>query len=159
MIKTNDGILDFVFITGISKFYGTGVFSPLNNLVDIPTGPEFAAFMGLTQEEPEVNFAPYIKATAQKMRMDENKLLDHIREYYDGFSFDGMTRVYNPFSALLFFSKSEFKKYWSWYGSNTFIRKFLKDKNSQLKSFPALGSAVISPIRPEKSAQRLRPGT
>jgi hypothetical protein len=138
MIKANDGILDFVFITGISKFSGMGVFSTLNNLVDISTNPEFAAFMGLTQEELEVNFAPYIKETAQKLRMEEKELLTHIREYYDGFSFDGMTRVYNPFSTLLFFSNSEFKKYWSRSGSNTFIRKFLKDRKLTVEEFSGL---------------------
>ncbi|MDR1084003.1 MAG: ATP-binding protein [Deltaproteobacteria bacterium] len=138
LIKADDEHLDFVFITGISKFSGMGVFSALNNLVDISTEPEFAAFMGLTQEELEVNFAPYIKATAQKMRMDENELLDHIRDYYDGFSFDGETRVYNPFSTLLFFSKGAFKKYWPWSGSNTFIRKFLKDKKLTVEEFSGL---------------------
>jgi hypothetical protein len=138
MIKTNDGILDFVFITGISKFSGMGVFSPLNNLVDISTDPEFAAFMGLTQEELEENFAPHIKATAQKMRMGEKELLTHIRDYYDGFSFDGATRVYNPFSALLFFSKGAFKKYWSWSGSSTFIKKFLRDKKLTVEEFSGL---------------------
>jgi hypothetical protein len=49
MIKANDECLDFVFIAGVTKFSGMGVFSTLNNLADISTGPEFAAFMGLTQ--------------------------------------------------------------------------------------------------------------
>jgi hypothetical protein len=137
-IKASDENLDFVFITGISKFSGMGVFSALNNLVDISTEPEFAAFMGLTQEELEVNFAPYIKETARKLRMGEKELLTHIRDYYDGFSFDGMTRVYNPFSALLFFSKGAFKKYWSWSGSNAFIRKFLKDRKLTVEEFSGL---------------------
>ncbi|MDR1085647.1 MAG: hypothetical protein LBP22_12535 [Deltaproteobacteria bacterium] len=47
--------------------------------------------MGLTQEELEVNLAPYIKKTAEKLRMSEEELLTRIRDCYDGFSFDGQT--------------------------------------------------------------------
>ncbi|MDR1166756.1 MAG: AAA family ATPase, partial [Deltaproteobacteria bacterium] len=97
-IKSNDQYLDFIFITGVSKFSRMGVFSTLNNLVDISTNPEFASFMGLTQEELERDFAPYVKATAEWLQMEERELLERIRGYYDGFSFDGVTRVYNPFS-------------------------------------------------------------
>ncbi|MDR1083663.1 MAG: ATP-binding protein [Deltaproteobacteria bacterium] len=138
MIKANDEYLDFVFITGGTKFSRMGVFSALNNLEDISTDPEFAAFLGLTQEELEVNFSPHIKKTAEKLRMSEKKLLTCIRDYYDGFSFDGETKVCNPFSALLFFSEGEFKKYWSLSGSNALIRKFLKDKKLTVEEFSGL---------------------
>jgi hypothetical protein len=138
LIKANDEYIDFVFITGISKFSRMGVFSTLNNLVDISLKPEFAAFMGLTQEELEVNFAPHLIATAKQLRSDEKELLEQIRNYYDGFSFDGTTRVYNPFSTLLFFGDREFKKYWPLSGSNTFIRKFLKDQELTVEQFSGI---------------------
>ncbi|MDR1083965.1 MAG: AAA family ATPase [Deltaproteobacteria bacterium] len=50
MIKANDEILDLIFITGISRFSGMGAFSPINNLQDISTDPDFAAFLGLTRK-------------------------------------------------------------------------------------------------------------
>ncbi|MDR1086247.1 MAG: ATP-binding protein [Deltaproteobacteria bacterium] len=134
-IKSNDKILDFVFITGISKFSRMGVFSPLNNLVDISIDSEFAAFMGLTQNELEENFAPHLSATAQKLRVTENELLEQIKDHYDGFSFDGKTRVYNPFSTLLFFEDREFNNYWMESGSNGLIRKFLLDKKLTVEEF------------------------
>ncbi|MDR1086262.1 MAG: ATP-binding protein [Deltaproteobacteria bacterium] len=137
-IKSSDEYLDFVFITGISKFSRMGVFSPLNNLVDISLDSDFAAFMGLTQKELEINFAPYIKSTAKQLRLSEKELLEHIRDYYDGFSFDGRTRVYNPFSALLFFEDREFNNYWMESGSNGLIRKFLLDKKLTVEEFSGL---------------------
>jgi hypothetical protein len=138
LIKVNDEHLDFVFITGISKFSRMGVFSTLNNLVDISNDSKFAAFMGLTQDELERNFTPHVVATAEQLKMGEVELLNHIRDYYDGFSFDGETRVYNPFSTLLFFEKRKFKKYWIESGSNGLIRKFLKDQNLVLDDFSGL---------------------
>jgi hypothetical protein len=102
LIKSNSQYLDFVFIAGVSQFSRMGVFSALNNLVDISNDSEFAAFMGLTQEELERRFASRVKATAEWLEMEEAELLNRIRDYYDGFSFDGVTRVYNPFSTSLF---------------------------------------------------------
>jgi hypothetical protein len=134
-IKSNDQRLEFVFITGISKFSKMGVFSPLNNLTDISIDSEFAAFMGLTQKELEDNFALHLKSTAKQLRLSEKELLERIREYYDGFSFDGRTRVYNPFSALLFFRDGEFNNHWMESGSNGFIRKFLLDKKLTVEEF------------------------
>jgi hypothetical protein len=140
LIKANAKYLDFVFITGVSKFSGMAVFSTLNSLVYISTGPEFAAFTGLTQAELEYNFAPHLKETAKKLQMNEKELLEQIRNCYDGLSFDGETRVNNPLSTLLFFSKMDFKKYWSWSGSNTLIRKFLKGQELTVEQFSGIAT-------------------
>jgi hypothetical protein len=115
-----------------------GVFSTLNNIVDISIDPKFATFMGLTQEELERYFAPYVTATAEQLKMEEEKLLNRIRDFYDGFSFDGENRVYNPFSTLLFFLEKKFNQYWVESGSSGLIRKFLKDKNLVLDDFSGL---------------------
>jgi hypothetical protein len=73
MVKASDGCLDFVFISGVTKFSAMSVFSTLNNLADISTEPEFAAFMGLTQTELEHDFAPHITAAAEQLRSDEKR--------------------------------------------------------------------------------------
>jgi hypothetical protein len=67
--------------------------------------------------------------------MEEAELLNRVRDYYDGYSFDGKIRVYNPFSTLLFFKKRKFNKYWIESCSNGLIRKFLKDRNLVLENF------------------------
>ncbi|MDR1082124.1 MAG: AAA family ATPase, partial [Deltaproteobacteria bacterium] len=127
-IKASVEDIELAFITGITKFSRTGVFSKLNGLIDITLSPKFGAFMGYTHEELKTSFAPFITAAASELEMSEEKLLDEIRDYYDGFSFDGSVELYNPFSVLSFFDENEFGNFWMESGSNTFIRTFLRDK-------------------------------
>jgi hypothetical protein len=115
-----------------------GVFSTLNNLKDISLLPKFASIVGFTHEELERNFKPFLKEAAGQLRLDEKELLARIRDYYDGFSFDGQARLYNPFSTLNFFQDKEFQNYWMHSGSNTLIREMLKDKALMAEQFRGL---------------------
>ena len=126
ILKTYSKYLRFVFITGISKFTKVGIFSGLNNLKDISMSEKYSDIVGYTQKELEDNFSDWLEITAQKQSMDRKKLLDRIKKYYDGFSFDGITRVYNPFSVLNFFDKGDFYNYWYISSTPSFLAKYLK---------------------------------
>ncbi|MCB0599009.1 MAG: AAA family ATPase, partial [Phaeodactylibacter sp.] len=56
IIKDNDAHIHFLLITGVSKFSKVGVFSDLNNLLDISLHPNYAALTGITEEELETYF-------------------------------------------------------------------------------------------------------
>ena len=127
MLKSCDEYLRFVFITGISKFSKMGVFSAMNNLQDISVSNIYSDIAGYTQSELEYYFSDRIESLAQSMSITKNELTDKIRKYYDGFSFDGVTRLYNPFSILKFFVDGTFKNYWYTSGSPTFIVKYMKE--------------------------------
>ena len=127
VLKSCDEYLRFVFITGISKFSKMGVFSAMNNLQDISSSHKYSDIAGYTQEELGHYFSDRIEALAQSMSITKNELTDKIRKYYDGFSFDGTTRLYNPFSILNFFFDGTFKNYWYTSGSPTFIVKYMKE--------------------------------
>jgi hypothetical protein len=103
ILKSCDEYVRFVFITGISKFSKMGVFSAMNNLLDISLNEDYADIVGYTQKELEENFAEWIDLTASKMNVSRREMLTRVKDYYDGFSFDGKTRLYNPFSILSFF--------------------------------------------------------
>ena len=118
--------LRFVFITGISKFTKVGIFSGLNNLKDISMTEKYGNIVGYTQKELEDNFSDWIDITAQKKSMNIKELLNKIKEYYDGFSFDGITRVYNPFSVLNFFDEGNFYNYWYNSATPSFLAKYLR---------------------------------
>ena len=118
--------LRFVFITGISKFTKVGIFSGLNNLKDISMTEKYSDIVGYTQKELEDNFSDWIDITIQKKSMSKKELLDKIKEYYDGFSFDGITRVYNPFSVLNFFDEGNFYNYWYNSATPSFLAKYLR---------------------------------
>ncbi|MDR1313304.1 MAG: AAA family ATPase, partial [Deltaproteobacteria bacterium] len=134
-IKAEEEHIKFAFITGVTKFSRMGVFSRLNNLLDISLFPEFSAFMGYTHEELNTYFSPFITHTAHELKMSEEGLLNKLKEYYDGFSFDGENEVYNPFSVLSFFKARKFGNFWMGSGSNTVVRKYLRDKALTVDQF------------------------
>ena len=125
-LKTYSKYLRFVMITGISKFTKAGVFSGLNNLKDISISKEYGDMLGYTQKELENNFGEWIDKAKNELSMSREELLEKIKEYYDGFSFDGITKVYNPFSVLNFFGDKEFKNYWYISGSPSFLHNYLQ---------------------------------
>jgi hypothetical protein len=143
VLKAADEHLRFIFLTGVSKFSGLSVFSALNNPRDITLSDDYAALCGYTQQELEYNFTEYIDDVAQTLSMSREKLLDEIRRRYNGYSWDGKTPVYNPFSTLLFFVEKQFANYWFRTGTPTFLVNLLKSRN-QLEP-------VLSPIIADSS--------
>ncbi|WP_129409633.1 ATP-binding protein [Marinitoga lauensis] len=127
-IKTKDEYIKFVFLTGITKFTKTGVFSALNNLNDISLDVDYSQMLGYTQEELETYFSDHIEQTSKKLGISEEELLKGLKEYYNGFSFDGEHYVYNPFSILNFFQKKKFKNYWFESGSPSFLYEYIKNR-------------------------------
>ena len=127
VLKSCDEFLRFVFITGISKFSKMGVFSAMNNLEDISMDRQFGDITGYTQSELECCFDDWLNSTSADMEIGRDDLLERLREYYDGFSFDGRTRLYNPFSILQCLKKGEFRNYWYESGSPSFIVEWMKE--------------------------------
>ncbi len=121
VLKDTPQYLHFVFITGISKFSKVSVFSALNHLNDISMNEKYATLLGYTQAELEHYFAPYMPAAAQKNETDKVGLLAQLKHWYNGYSWDGITSVYNPFSILNFFEQNNFKNFWFSTGTPTFL--------------------------------------
>ena len=126
VVKACDEYLRFVMLTGISKFTKVGVFSAMNNLSDISMNRQYGNVVGYTQEELERDFSGWIDQTAEAMGTTRAALLERMKDYYDGFCFDGVTRLYNPFSILRFFSEARFANYWYASASPTFIVEYMK---------------------------------
>jgi len=119
----------FVFLTGVSKFSKTSIFSGMNNLNDISMMPEYATLCGYTQEELEHHFESHIQAVAHLKGLSRGKLLDDMRFWYNGYRFSsGPCKVYNPFSILLFLEKKEFANYWFETGTPTFLMELVKNR-------------------------------
>ncbi len=134
-IKASDASIKFVFITGITKFTKTGVFSTMNNLYDISMDGQYSTMLGYTEEELVSCFEGHIKVSAEKMKLSEDQLLEQIKDYYDGFSFDGVNSLYNPFSTLSFFKMMEFKNFWFESGSPSFLINYAKEHDLSAEDF------------------------
>lgn len=129
VLKEADPMLELVFITGVSKFSKVGIFSGLNNLVDMTSMPQFATMFGYTQAELEHNFAEHLTATAEEMKLSRAALLTQMKEWYNGYRFEeDAETVYNPVSINLFFSIGRFKNFWFETGTPTFLINILKQE-------------------------------
>ncbi|MBQ9526727.1 MAG: AAA family ATPase [Fretibacterium sp.] len=131
VLKSCDEYLRFVMLTGISKFSKTGVFSAMNNLEDISMDRQYGDMVGYTQDELEENFSDWIDNAADRMKLDRGELFRQLKDYYDGFCFDGKTKLYNPFSIMQCLKKGEIANYWYQSGSPTFIVTYMKQHGIQ----------------------------
>jgi hypothetical protein len=122
------GRLRFLFITGVSKFSKVSLFSDLNNLTDLTLAPLATDLLGITQEELLRDFGEYVQSAAQRLRMEEDELLNGVKLWYNGYSFDGRTFLYNPFSLLSFFSQHKFGNFWFATGTPTFLVETIRDR-------------------------------
>ena len=127
VLKDCDTLLELVFLTGVSKFSKTGIFSGLNNLVDLSMHPDYATMLGYTQTELEVNFSEEMAAAAQKLNLSRHELLEQLRVWYNGYRFhQNAETVYNPVSVNNFFDRKEFENFWFATGTPTFLIQLLK---------------------------------
>ncbi|GHT52288.1 ATPase AAA [Bacteroidia bacterium] len=138
ILKGADDHLKFVFMTGVTKVAKVSIFSALNSLKDITLDDKYASICGYTQEELERNFAEYIDETASHLEITRENLLYYICKWYDGYTWDGKTSVYNPFSTLMFFDNQDFSNYWFDTGTPTFLINRLKKHG--------LAKTVLEPI-------------
>jgi hypothetical protein len=100
VLKSKEEYIQFLFLTGVSKFSKTTLFSKLNNLTDLTIDPRYATICGYTQEELNSYFKEYILELGDKKGDSYDETLNHIKKCYDGYSWDGKNFLYNPNSIL-----------------------------------------------------------
>lgn len=121
VIKGLDQYIRAVFITGVSRFAKTSVFSGINNLNDISMNGDFAQIVGYSESEMTHNFEPFIKS------LNQPNLLEKLKYWYNGYRFSEKNiKVYNPFSVLYFFYTKDFKNFWFRSGTPTFLINLLR---------------------------------
>lgn len=135
MLKSSDEFIRFVFITGVSKFSRVSIFSDLNNLYDITVDDKFAALLGITEEELSHYFADRLESLSRKTGLPGVELREQLKRWYNGYSWDGCTFLYNPFSLLNLFSKGRFDNYWFSTGTPTFLINHVKNRQRDIASF------------------------
>lgn len=127
VIKDSDPYIEFLLITGVSKFSKVSVFSDLNNLLDISQHQRFATLLGYTQTELEHYFSERIDRLAAQHQLSRAALLEKIRHYYNGYRWDvDQPSVYNPYSILSFMEIGRFGNFWFETGTPTFLIKLLR---------------------------------
>lgn len=130
VIKTTENLQRFVFLTGVSKFSHTSVFSDLNNLTDITMHRQYADMLGYTQEELEFYFGDRIEHLIEQQNLSKPEMLAKIKRWYNGYRFEGSApTVYNPVSLVQFFNNNGiFSNYWFQTGTPRFLLQLIKEK-------------------------------
>ncbi|MFM8486440.1 MAG: AAA family ATPase, partial [Bacteroidota bacterium] len=127
VLKNNDSFLELVFLTGVSKFSKTGIFSGLNNLTDLTMDAGFATMLGYTQDELTSCFSEKIAEAADSLELSRDELLEEMRVWYNGYRFQHRAeKVYNPLSVNMFLYRKEFDNFWFATGTPTFLVNILK---------------------------------
>jgi hypothetical protein len=127
ILKAEERLLNFVFLTGLTKITKAGVFSSLNQLNEITNQPEYAEIVGCNQKELENGFDDYLNLGVEKMGLGREEILEKIKFHYNGYSFDGRHFVYNPFSLHKFFYEYAFKNFWIDSGMSDSLAKYAKN--------------------------------
>ena len=126
VFKLADADLQFVLLTGVTKFSQESVFSGFNQSDDIGMDGRYEALCGITQKEMDRYFAEPIARMAEERECSVEEMKGLLKRQYDGYHFSKrMTDVYNPFSLLNAFNKLDISDYWFSTGTPTFLVRLL----------------------------------
>jgi hypothetical protein len=112
MVKSVEPV--FSLVTGSSRLARSGIFSGDNNRVDITFFSEFNAICGFTESEIKQSLHLYL----------ENLKFDDLKDWYNGYSFDGRGGVYNPYSIVSAIVYQKLSPYWVRSGTTNLLGRF-----------------------------------
>ena len=126
-LKDSDPHLEFLFITGITKFSQLSIFSELNNLKNISMRPDYAAVCGITVEEMLTQMSDYVDDFAEHRRVTHEVAIAQLKRQYDGYHFTWPSPgIFNPYSLLNAFQDHQFTNYWFASGTPTYLIEMLR---------------------------------
>ncbi len=134
-LKSLNDHFQLTFITGVSKFSLSDVFSGANHLKDITIDASADAMFGYTHQEILTIFSNKLEDLSEKWsqktnkKITESEVMEWMATYYNGYKFykDGIS-VYNPWSTLRFLDSGELENYWYESGSpSVLINQMLAD--------------------------------
>ncbi len=92
VLKEQDANLQFIFMTGVTKFSKVNLFSGLNQLIDITIDEESILLFAVTQTmDLQEHFSEYLAGSDP----------EEVKRWYNGYSWTGPESVYNPYDILL----------------------------------------------------------
>jgi hypothetical protein len=144
-IKALDSKLRFLFVTGITRFSKTNLFSGFNQISDLSMLPEYGHLVGYTDEELHTTLKEHMDHAAGRCKVSLDVFKAKTKEYYNGYRFwenapeeIELPRVYNPYSMLHNLENPTFKFYWFDSGTPTFLINLLKKNQYPIESFDGI---------------------
>ncbi|MGB0930892.1 MAG: AAA family ATPase [Chitinophagales bacterium] len=131
ILKASNHEVQFVFMTGISKFAKMSIFSVINLMKDVSLLPRFNNILGFTTQDLQQYFGEYIHNFAEKKGMTEAAMVEELTVWYDGYLWEGQDKIFNPYSVVNALQDQEFKNYWFETGTPAVLMKLIKEKYAQ----------------------------
>ena len=154
-LKDCDRYLRFYMFTGVTKFSKVSIFSDLNQLTDISLQREYNNLCGISQEELERSFSPYITTLATATGFSPAECLAELKRMYDGYHFSAAGEgMYNPYSLLHCFAEKDFGSYWFESGTPTFLINKLNAARYDVRRFTdavKISESALKDYRPENA--------
>ena len=142
-IKSLDPYLEFVFLTGITKFSQLSIFSELNNLFNISMYDQYSAICGISSEELHTQMRPDVEHLADHLNLSVDEAFALLKKKYDGYHFSKHSEdVYNPFSLVKALASGDVGAYWFGSGTPTYIVKLLQKYNVSLRDLTGQDAGV-----------------
>ena len=133
VFKEADAHLQFVLLTGVTKFSQVSVFSGFNQPEDISMSRDFEALCGITEKELYHYFAEPIAEMAKEYGCSVEEMKERLKKQYDGYHFGyRMTDIYNPFSILNACKSCCIADYWFKTGTPTYLIRLLNHSRENL---------------------------
>ena len=120
VLKSQDANLQFVFMTGVTKFSKVSLFSGVNQLKDITLSKSYSSICGYTDNDLQEHFGEYLAGCDP----------EEVKKWYNGYNWTGPETVYNPYDILLFLSEDlSYQNYWFETGSPTFLIELFRNNH------------------------------
>lgn len=133
VFKAADKDLQFVLLTGVTKFSQVSVFSGFNQPEDISLSAHFDTLLGITEDELQSTFAQQITEMAEEYDVSKEEIQIKLKRQFDGYHFSRRMRgVYNPFSILRAFKEMLIDDYWFKTGSPTYLVRLLAHSDENI---------------------------
>lgn len=122
--KTNP-YMERGLLTGITRVSKESIFSDLNNLEVVTTTSEkYSDSFGFTEDE--------VFAALESAGKSGEK--EHVRYWYDGFSFGSRRDIYNPWSITKYLDAGEYGTYWADTSGNALVSSLIRQSSAKIKS-------------------------
>ena len=133
LFKDADEDLQFVMLTGVTKFSQVSVFSGFNQPEDISMSGDFESLCGITKDELLSVFDEQIHELADKFKISYDEAVERLKKKYDGYHFgEEMIDIFNPFSILNCLKSKRMHNFWFASGTPTYLVRLLAHSNENI---------------------------
>lgn len=144
-LKMLDPYLEFTFITGITKFPQSSIFSGLNNLDNISMFNQYSAICGISKTELTTQMKPDIEAMGEALGMSYEECLEELTQFYNGYHFcEKSEDIFNPFSLVKALNAGKIAPYWFGSGTPSFLLKLLDKYHVNLSTLESQETVLSS---------------